>query len=108
MLNDGLKNSRTAIAELVDGAPRAIDSASISDGAKRVRDRLEADNPGMRAAVRETGRYMRASLIPPEGDTIHERLARETLGDEAWRLIEASTALSEASSANTQERLPKD
>lgn len=96
VLHDGLKNARTAVAELVDGAPRAIDSAAITADARRVRDRLEADNPGMRAAVRETGRYMRASLIPPEGDAVHERLARETLGKDAWRLIEASTALSEA------------
>lgn len=104
ILKDGIFNCRIAMAELVDGAPRTIGGPSISEDALHVKERLEAANPGMRAELRETGRYMRAVLFPREADLPPPQLAQDLLGENAWRLIEISAALPEDRPSNASGR----
>ena len=92
ILWDGINNCRTALAELLDGAPRAIDSPAISQTAERVRTALEAENPGKRVQIRESGRFIRAVVVPHDNTVLDADAARTILGDEAWRLIEVSYA----------------
>lgn len=92
ILKDGVRNCRIATAELVDGAPRAVDSARISEEAEGLRERLEADHPGHLAQIRETGRYMRALLVPRERPTLDPATARKFMAKDEWRLLEVGRA----------------
>ena len=86
ILRDGLTNMRTASAELLDGAPRELKGPAISEEARRLQKRLEKRWPDATIRLRESGRYIMASVegvadpgpLPP---------ARELMGDDpAWRL----------------------
>src|SRR5690606_27726537 len=53
ILHDGLTALRSSTAELVDGAPRALASAKLSDDAEAVRSLLEKRYPDARIRLRE-------------------------------------------------------
>lgn len=60
VVHDGIRSLRVATAELIDGAPRAIDSDDVAPDAQAVHDWLQTRFPGARIEMRETGRYIRA------------------------------------------------
>jgi cobalt-zinc-cadmium efflux system protein len=67
---DGARALRVATVELVDGAPRALDSASLAEENRLITKALRARFPACRILLRETGRFIRAEVIgavPPKG-----------------------------------------
>lgn len=85
---DGIKNVRTASAELLDGAPRKLKSSGLSSEAVRPRDRLQRHYPSAQVRVRESGRYMIANVSGIEVPGIVPSLD-ELMGDDpGWRLAE--------------------
>jgi hypothetical protein len=62
VLNDGIKALRSSTAELVYRAPRALCSASLSEVAQNVCDRLQAEFPDATARLRKPGRLIRAEF----------------------------------------------
>lgn len=88
ILKDGVKSIRTASAELLDGEPREMDGPAVSEEADGVRRRLREHYPGCEVRLRESGRYMVATvsgIAPPArlpskkvltGDVPDWRLAR--------------------------------
>ncbi len=89
ILTDGLKSMRTSVVELIDGAPRQMDSGAIDPLVNRVTARLKAEYGDVNVQVRETGRYMRALIEPADRPHLSgERAKALTDDDNAWRLIE--------------------
>jgi cation diffusion facilitator family transporter len=88
---DGARSCRLAVAELLDGAPREIDSPEIEDAAEHLRRELERQFPGSMIRMRETGRYLRA--VVGTGEPIDPEHGDRLLGDRAWRLIEISRSI---------------
>lgn len=90
ILYDGIKNVRTAGAELLDGAPRALASAKLSPEAERLCRRLAERWPGADIRLRESGRYILADVRgvhpPPQLPSLDELMA----DDPAWRLAQLS------------------
>ncbi|WP_234024753.1 cation diffusion facilitator family transporter [Tsuneonella amylolytica] len=62
ILKDGYQNIRTAAAELLDGAPRALESSDIADDARQLKERLLDRWPRATVRLRESGRYIYASV----------------------------------------------
>lgn len=86
ILRDGISSIRTASAELVDGAPRELEGQGIAQEARQIRERLERRWPEGRVRLRESGRYVFASIdgVPSPGrlPPLHE-FANP---DAPWRL----------------------
>jgi len=91
ILKDGLKNSRAATAELLDGAPRTIGSNDISEAAENLAGLIKEDDR-LETRVRETGRYMRAVIAPKGGLALPKERGSAVLGDDYWRFVEISIA----------------
>lgn len=92
VLNDGIKALRSATAELIDGAPRALSSVELSEDAQAVCTRLMEAFPGAIVRLRETGRLIRAEVHgarPPE-ERRHPRHYWPGDEDRAWRLAQVS------------------
>ena len=91
VLHDGIKALRTATAELVDGAPRALDKDEVAADAQLLQAELERRFPDATVRLRETGRYIRA-LVDGDGPAQDASLDTFWPGDEAraWRLLEVS------------------
>ncbi|WP_369026219.1 cation diffusion facilitator family transporter [Qipengyuania sp. RANM35] len=86
ILKDGIDNVRIASAELLDGAPRQLEGSDISGEAMRLEKRLLDLWPDCDVRIRESGRYLFASV---EGMATPDQLppAKELMGgDPAWRL----------------------
>ncbi|MGF7149179.1 divalent metal cation (Fe/Co/Zn/Cd) transporter [Sphingomonas zeicaulis] len=92
VLSDGIKALRSSTAELVDGAPRGLSSADLSEDAEAVKKTLAAAFPGTEVRLRETGRLIRAEVhgaappaeaLPPGTYWPHEE-------ERAWRLAQVS------------------
>jgi divalent metal cation (Fe/Co/Zn/Cd) transporter len=88
ILNDGIRALRSATAELVDGAPRALDSAEVAEDAAELHASLSMRFPGAEVHLRETGRVIGVQIVgatPPDATL---RLADYWPGDpgRAWRL----------------------
>ena len=62
IVRDGFRALRVAVAELSDGAPRALDSSAISEDAEELERHLAGRFPGARVRLRETGRYISAEV----------------------------------------------
>lgn len=62
ILHDGFKAIRSSTAELVDGTPRALASAKISEEAEALETALKARYPDATISLRETGRLIRAEV----------------------------------------------
>lgn len=91
IIKDGISNCRVAVAELLDGAPRAVGSPDISDEVDRVASMIQKSE-GVEVRVRETGRYMRAVVSPEDQGRLSREKAAAVLGDDHWRLIEISVS----------------
>jgi len=92
ILNDGLRALRAATAELIDGAPRALDSNQVADDATALHRSLDARFPGSEIRLRETGRVIRAQIVgavPPATDLDPETYWPGDV-DRAWRLAHIS------------------
>lgn len=93
ILRDGWRNGRVAVAELLDGAPRQLGGNGIDPCVERIETVLDVESRGMRAQVRETGRFLRVTLTD-SADPLPDREVAETLlGDQAWRLVAVNRAL---------------
>lgn len=91
ILHDGINALRGAVAELIDGTPRALDSNEEAEDARALRAALRERYPGADVRLREVGRYIHAQVRvadpwevvpPPElwpGDP-----------ERSWRLAEVS------------------
>ncbi|MCB1313077.1 MAG: cation transporter [Sedimentitalea sp.] len=96
ILWDGLRNMRISVAELLDGAPRKLESAEIHPIATALSQQLGQHFPDHDVEVRETGRFVRANIVPRQGaqagaDALRQRLPE----DQAWRVLAIGRLLSE-------------
>lgn len=92
ILNDGIKALRSSTAELVDGAPRGLSSADLSEDAQGVKAKLAAAFPGAEVRLRETGRLIRAEVhgaLPP-AQTLPPSTYWPGKPERAWRLAQVS------------------
>ncbi len=90
ILKDGLRSMETAAAELLDGAPRELEGSGISGDALRLKHRLEQLWPQGEVRLRESGRYIIATIegIDPPLDIPD---LDELMGDDLpWRLARLS------------------
>jgi cation diffusion facilitator family transporter len=93
ILHDGLKALRTATAELVDGTPRALDSAKLAEDAVRLEQALQRAYPSAEVRLRETGRFVHAQLLGVEPDAGADRASLWPGPPErAWRFAQLSFA----------------
>lgn len=91
ILRDGVNAMRVAIVELTDGAPRKLDSAEVDPLVDQITERLRRQHGDVAVQVRETGRYMRAVIGPPDTPHLPEEHAKALVGeDDGWRLIEVA------------------
>ena len=70
IIKDGIGALRSSTAELVDGAPRKLETDEVSEEVDALRTALEQRFPGARVRTRETGRYIHAQVggVEPEAD----------------------------------------
>ncbi len=99
ILVDGVRALRSSTAELIDGAPRAVDSSKIACDAEALRDALAARYPGSDVRIRETGRFMHAQVggVLPDGERIDLASIWPGDPDRAWRFAQLSFVPPEAS-----------
>jgi cation diffusion facilitator family transporter len=91
ILKDGTTALRAATAELVDGAPRALEKDVVSDEAKQLKSELARRFPGGSVRLRETGRVIHAevaSVAPKTVPPLEELWPGEA--DRAWRFAQLS------------------
>ncbi|MBI1361904.1 MAG: cation diffusion facilitator family transporter [Alphaproteobacteria bacterium] len=76
IVRDGWNAFRIALAELADGAPRALDTNEIADDASALKQRLEEQFPEGHVRMRESGRLIMAEIADakPGNDVSLERL----------------------------------
>jgi cobalt-zinc-cadmium efflux system protein len=88
IIKDAIGALRQAVAELLDGTPRALDSNKIAKDAKALIAALKARFGDVDVRLRETGRYIAAEVdcAPPAAVPT----AAELMGDKAWRLASLS------------------
>lgn len=87
ILRDGMRNLRIAVAELLDGAPRELDSVDVHPFVDTLSDDLRKRFPDHDVQVRETGRFVRANVVPSRGAGLNIEEARRLTADgQAWRL----------------------
>ena len=92
ILNDGVRGLRSATAELVDGAPRELDSCEVAEEANALHVALHARFPDAEVRLRETGRVIGAQLVgavPPE-PSLNPSDYWPGDPDRAWRLDHVS------------------
>lgn len=85
IIKDAIGALEKAVAELLDGTPRALDSNDMSEDAEQLTEALKKQFGDVEVRLRETGRYIAAEVdcAPP---TVVPT-AKDLLGDElAWRL----------------------
>lgn len=92
IINDGFKALRSSTAELVDGAPRGLSSAELSEDAQELCARLRNEFPGATIRLRETGRLIRAEVhgIHPPDPCRPPRHYWPGPAERAWRLGQVS------------------
>ncbi|GAA4021681.1 hypothetical protein GCM10022280_22830 [Sphingomonas swuensis] len=91
IIKDGVGALRSSTAELIDGAPRKLDSDEIAEEVEVLREALKARYPGAEVRTRETGRYILAQVGGVDPD------AQVDLADiwpgnpeRSWRLAQLS------------------
>ncbi len=89
IIKDAVGALEKAVAELLDGTPRSLDSNAVSEDAERLIAALEARFGDVDVRLRETGRYIAAEVdcAPPEVVPDAAGLMGEAL---AWRLASLS------------------
>lgn len=89
IVKDAVTAIEKAVAELLDGAPRALDAKGLSDDAVRLIAALNDRFGDADVRLRETGRYIAAEVDCPSPTTLPT--ATELMGAEkAWRLASLS------------------
>ena len=88
IIKDAVGALRQAVAELLDGTPRALDSNAIAEDAERLIAALKARFGDVGVRLRETGRYITAEVDCAPPAVIPS--ATELMGDNAWRLASLS------------------
>lgn len=89
IINDAVGALRQAVAELLDGTPRALDSNKPAEDAEALIAALKARFGDVEVRLRETGRYIAAEVDCPSPPTLPTDA--ELLGSEkAWRLASLS------------------
>lgn len=88
IIKDAIGALEQAVAELLDGTPRALDSNEIAEDAERLIAALRERFGDVEVRLRETGRYIAAEVdcAPPAKIPA----AAELMGDKAWRLASLS------------------
>lgn len=86
ILKDGIDNVRIASAELLDGAPRELEGSDISGEAQRLEKRLRGLWPDCEVRIRESGRYLFASVEGMATPDVVPSPKEIMGGDPAWRL----------------------
>jgi cation diffusion facilitator family transporter len=91
IVKDGITELRAASAELVDGAPRALESDAVSDEAKHLKSELSRRFPDASVRLRETGRVIHAEVAAATPKVVRD-LAEIWPGepDRAWRFAQLS------------------
>lgn len=90
ILRDGLRAMGTAAAELLDGAPRELEGKEIAEDAKRLQQRLEVRFPDGKVRLRESGRYIVATVEGVEASGDLPELGGWMGDDPEWRLARLS------------------
>lgn len=89
IIKDAIGALDKAVAELLDGTPRALGSNALSDDAKQLIATLKTRFGKVDVRLRETGRYIAAEVDCPPPDDIPT--AVDLMGDDlAWRLASLS------------------
>ncbi|KQZ61538.1 cobalt transporter [Sphingopyxis sp. Root1497] len=88
IIKDAVGALRQAVAELLDGTPRALDSNDLADDAERLIAALKARFGDIDVRLRETGRYIAAEVDCRPPVTIPTGV--ELMGEKAWRLASLS------------------
>ena len=70
ILKDGIRELRAATAELVDGAPRALDQDVVAEEANTLKDELQRYFDACEVRLRETGRVIHAEVAAPSPTTV--------------------------------------
>ena len=91
IIKDAVGAMKQAVAELLDGTPRALDSNAIAEDAERLIAALKARFGDVGVRLRETGRYITAEVDCAPPAVIPS--ATELMGDNAWRLASLSFRL---------------
>lgn len=89
ILRDGWGALRQAVAELLDGAPRALENDDLAEDAVKLHAELQHRFGEVPVRLRETGRYIAAEVdapSPPHLPPPEELMGRER----AWRLCSLS------------------
>jgi divalent metal cation (Fe/Co/Zn/Cd) transporter len=104
ILNDGLRALRAATAELVDGAPRALDGPEVAEDASKLHRTLDAQFPGAEIRLRETGRVIRAQVVGalPSAPSVDPETYWPSDPDRSWRLRHISFIAPEPSQLETK------
>lgn len=93
ILRDGIRGTRIATAELLDGAPRELDSLKVHAIVPKLQATLAGDDSRLTVQVRETGRFVRAVIVTEGDPVLDPETARGLLGDDGWRLIGVSRGI---------------
>ena len=105
ILRDGLRNLRIAVAELLDGAPRELDSTDVHPIVDTLSEELRRRFPGHDVQVRETGRFVRANVVLAKGAELDGEEAHKLVsGDQSWRLVAVGRQLQELPERPEEER----
>lgn len=100
ILHDGIRALRIATAELVDGAPRALNSDRIDGEAVNLHESLNTEFGSSDIRMRETGRYIIAQVRGakhPRGDkSLNELWPNDP--ERSWRFADLSVVLHEGPS----------
>ena len=88
IIKDAVGALRQAVAELLDGTPRALDSNAIAEDAERLIAVFKARFGEVDVRLRETGRYIAAEVDCAPPAVIPS--VTELMGDNAWRLASLS------------------
>ncbi len=85
IIKDAVGALEKAVAELLDGTPRALDSNDLSEDAEQLTAALKKQFGDVEVRLRETGRYIAAEVdcAPPRSIPTAEALMGKEL---AWRL----------------------
>ena len=90
IVRDGVKSLRVAVAELMDGTPRALGSPDLAEDARTIAGALQRRWPESSVRLRTAGRYMHAEVVgraDPNGFYLDTFRASS---DRFWRLIQVA------------------
>lgn len=91
VLKDGISELRSSTAELIDGAPRELETDKLCEEAEMLKSTLEFIFPGAKVRLRETGRVINAEVAARPPDTLLDpKSIWPGSKDRAWRFAQLS------------------